>query len=102
MLGGNSVFAFCFSEFVIRIYEYGKYRFECLGFSAEASASASQYGDVMPDVSIDTFDSEGVVFISDIADMPSRIHNIYVTPITVRAIVSRFRGGIDNRLYPFG
>ena len=78
MIRRNSIFEFCFPEPVVSIYEYSKYSFQSFYFATKTSAPASEYRDVVADVSIDSFNDKRIVLVAYVADMPSGINNIHI------------------------
>ena len=98
----NSIFQFGFSEFVICVNKNRHHSIKGFDFTAKTTAPAGENRDVVAQIGIDPFDGEGVVFVSYIADMPSRINDIYIACIAVGAIILRRRGIVDDRLDPLG
>lgn len=65
---------------VVNPHENSKSRLEILRFSGKASASPCQRRDIMAQVSVDTFQCEGVVFAVGVVNVLSWKHNIQSYP----------------------
>lgn len=66
--------------------------------SGKAPAAPCQRGDIMAQISIDTFHCEGIVFVMDIEDMLTRKDDIQITKISVRAVLFRLRSCVHHFL----
>ena len=68
--------------------------------SRETPASSGKDRDIMAQISIDTLNSKGILFVSPIVNMPSRIYHIQIAHISVCVISAGFWCGIYDLLYP--
>jgi len=94
----NSAFEFCFAEFVVCVCKNRNNSVKRFDFSVKTTAAPSESGNVMPQVSIDTFDCKSIIFVVYIPNVASRINDVYITQITVCAVFLYPRRRIDHCL----
>lgn len=83
---------------VINPDKKSKYSLKVFQFSGKASAAPCQRGDIMAQISIDTFHRESIIFVVDVEDMLTRKNDIQITKISVRAVSFCLRSSIYHFL----
>lgn len=69
-----------------------------LQLSGKTPAPPGQRGDIMAQISIDSFYGEGVIFVVDIEDVISRKDHIQIPEVSICTVFLRLRGRIHHRL----
>ena len=67
--------------------------------SRETPASSGKNRDIMAQISVDTLNSESVLFVVNIVNMLSRIYHIPISNISVCVISTGFWRGVYHPLY---
>lgn len=96
-VAGTETF-FLKAKAVIHPDKKSKYSLKVFQFSGKASAAPCQRGDIMAQISVDTFYRESVTFVVDVEDMLTRKNDIQVTKISVRAVLFCLRSSIHHFL----
>lgn len=76
------------------------YGIESLQLSRKTPASSGKGRNMVVQISVDTLNSEGVLFVVNIVNMLSRINHIQVAAVSVCVISTGFWRGIYDLLYP--
>ena len=95
----SAIAFFLQSETVVGLNKNSKNCLEIFQFSGKASASPCQRRDIMAQISVDTLNSESVLFVVNIVNMLSRIYHIPISNISVCVISTGFWRGVYHPLY---
>lgn len=101
MLYPHMIFLFSVAEFVVGVYEDGKYGLQGFESAEETTASASQSGNIVPQVGINTFNDICITFIVNIACVFTGENHSEVFLKSVSAIFPCRRRVVHNPLKHF-
>ena len=90
------------SETVVSINENSQNGLEILQLSWKTPAPPCQCRDIMAQISIDTLNREGVIFVVDIENLLSRKDYIQIPIVSICAIMFRLRSRVDHPLDRLG
>lgn len=96
----KAIVVFGNTKTIISGYKDFYYRIKSFQLSRETPASSCKNRDIMAQISVDTLNSESVLFVVNIVNMPSRIYHIQISNISVCVISTGFWRGVYNSLYP--
>ena len=96
----KAIVVFGNTKTIISGYKDFYYRIKSFQLSRETPASSGKNRDIMAQISVDTLNSESVLFVVNIVNMPSRINHIQVAAVSVCVISTGFWRGIYDLLYP--
>ncbi len=96
----KAIVVFGNTKTIISGYKDFYYRIKSFQLSRETPASSCKNRDIMAQISVDTLNSESVLFVVNIVNMPSRIYHIQISNISVCVISTGFWCGVYNSLYP--
>jgi len=80
---------------IVSLYKDSKNRLEVFQLPGKTSASSCQRGDIMAQISVDTFHREGVILIVDVVNMFSGIDYVQISICTV---IFRLRSSVNHPL----
>ncbi len=86
----GAIAAFLCAKAVISTNESSKYGLKVLQLSEKAPAAPCQGRDIMPQVSVDTFHGESIIFALNIENVLSREDHVQIAAIPTRAVSLRF------------
>ena len=86
----GAIAAFLCAKAVISTNENSKYGLKVLQLSEKAPAAPCQGRDIMPQVSVDTFHGESIIFALNIENVLSREDHVQIAAIPTRAVSLRF------------
>ena len=96
----KAIVVFGNTKTIISGYKDFYYRIKSFQLSRETPAPSGQHWDIMAQISVDTLNSESVLFVVNIVNMLSRIYHIPISNISVCVISTGFWRGIYDLLYP--
>ena len=96
----KAIVVFGNTKTIISGYKDFYYRIKSFQLSRETPASSGKNRDIMAQISVDTLNSESVLFVVNIVNMPSRIYHIQISNISVCVISTGFWRGVYDSLYP--
>lgn len=94
-----SIFEFGNAKAIVCLCKDLNHSLQCVETTREASAAPCKDWNIMPKIGIDAFDGKRVAFVMNISDMCSRIDDIRIANIAVRAIKLSIWSVIDYFLY---
>ena len=86
----GAIAAFLCAKAVISTNESSKYGLKVLQLSEKAPAAPCQGRDIMPQVSVDTFHGESIIFALNIENVLSREDHVQIAAIPTCAVSLRF------------
>jgi hypothetical protein len=87
---------------IVSLYKDSKNRLEVFQLPGKTSASPCQRGDIMAQISVDTFHREGVILIVDVVNMFSGIDYVQISLISICTVIFRLRSSVNHPLNCLG
>ena len=87
---------------IVSLFKDSKNRLEVFQLPGKTSASPCQRGDIMAQISVDTFHREGVILIVDVVNMLSWIDYVQIPLISICTVILCLRSSINHPLNCLG
>lgn len=94
----RTILALLETEAVISTHKNSQNCLKVLQLSGKTSAAPGQRGDIMAQISVDTFHREGVLFVVDIEDMFPWKDHVQIPAVSVGAVMFRRRRCVYHTL----
>ena len=94
----GTIKVFLKSETVVSANEDSKNCLKVFQLPGKTPAAPCQGGDIMAQISIDAFHSEGVILVVYVVNMFSWINDIQIAAVPVGTIIFRLRSHVDHPL----